>query len=260
MTQNYTVTANEVDDQADASLLKRSIVLGYGLTGYLVGVTALTWFILAMGGLAPSAFSPLKATSVTGALIVNIGLVFLFGLQHSIMARKGFKKKMSAIMPRATERSTFLFATGIVLMLAIWAWQPLPGTVWSVENTIATIGLWSLYGIGWTYLLLATFITNHFELMGLRQAYLYFTKKEYKKVPFTRKFMYRYSRHPMMLGVLLGMWCVPEMSVTHFIMASLFSVYIFTGIFFEERDLETDFGETYKNYKNEIAALMPKIY
>lgn len=260
MTQTYTLTANEIDNQPEDGLLKRTLVLGYGLFGYLVGVTALTWFILAMGGIAPSAFSPFKTTTVAGSLAVNIGLVLLFGLQHSIMARRGFKSMMSKIMPQATERATFLFATGIVLILAIWAWQPLPGSVWSVENTLATIVLWSLYGLGWTYLLLATFITNHFELMGLRQVYLYFARKEYRKVPFTSKFMYRYSRHPMMLGVLLGMWCVPVMSLTHFVMASLFTVYIFTGIYFEERDLEADFGETYKSYKKEIAALVPKIY
>jgi protein-S-isoprenylcysteine O-methyltransferase Ste14 len=260
MSQSYTLTANEIDNQSENSLLKRVLVMAYGVFGYLVGVTGLTWFILAMGGLAPSAFSPFTTNTLASSLAVNIGLILLFGLQHSIMARPWFKKLLANIMPSATERSTFLILTGTVLMLAIWAWQPVAGTVWSVESTGAKIVLWSLYGLGWGYLLLATFVTNHFELMGLRQTYLYFTKKEYKKIPFTNKFMYRYSRHPMMLGLLIGMWCVPVMSLSQFVMASLLTIYVFTGLFFEERDLELEFGEKYKKYKEEIATLIPKIY
>lgn len=260
MSQANVITANDLDDVDNASLVKRLLVLSYGILAYLVGVTALSWFILAMGGLVPSGFSPFTTTTVAASLAINIGLVVLFGLQHSIMARSGFKRAMGKILPKATERPTFLILTGICLMAAIWAWQPVPGTVWSVEHTGAKIALWSLYGLGWGYLLIATFVTNHFELMGLRQVYLYFSQTEYTRPPFTNKLMYRYSRHPMMLGLLVGMWCVPVMSMTQFVIASLFTVYVFTGIFFEEKDLEAEFGDKYKNYKKEIAALVPKIY
>jgi protein-S-isoprenylcysteine O-methyltransferase Ste14 len=260
MSQTYTLKTNEMVNQSSTGLGKRVLVLLYGATGYLAGMISLLWFILAMGGLAPSGFSPLETSTLASSLLVNIGLIVLFGLQHSIMARPGFKRLLRKTMPAATERSTFLLFSGIVLSLAIWAWQPLPGHVWYVENTMGLVTLYALYALGWSYLLVASFVTNHFELMGLRQIYLYFTGKPYTKISFTQKYMYKYSRHPMMLGFLVGMWCVPVMTYSQFVMAFLFSLYVFTGIYFEERDLMSEFGDTYKKYKKEIATLIPKLY
>ena len=260
MTHEVAIDTNAIPTLPDISLSKRGLVLLYGLTGYLAGLVSLLWFILAMGGLAPTSFGPLQSTSTFGAIAVNIGLIVLFGLQHSIMARPGFKTLLARSMPHATERATFLLLTGLTLMFAIAFWQPVPGMVWQVEHTGLMIGLWVLYGLGWTYLLLATFVTNHFELMGLRQTYFYVRNLSYRKVTFTDKYMYKYSRHPMMLGLLVGMWCVPVMSISQFVMASLLTLYVFIGIFFEERDLINEFGESYKKYKKEVAALIPKIY
>ncbi len=260
MTHEVAIDTNALPSSLDTSMAKRGLVLLYGLTGYLVGLVSLLWFILAMGGLAPTAFSPLQSASTTGAITINIGLIVLFGLQHSIMARPGFKTMMRRSMPKATERATFLLLTGLTLMFAIAFWQPIPGLVWQVENTSLMVSLWALYGLGWAYLLLATFVTNHFELMGLRQTYFYVRNLPYRKVNFTNKYMYKYSRHPMMLGLLIGMWCVPVMSISQFVMASLLTLYVFIGIFFEEKDLMNEFGESYKKYKKEVAALIPKIY
>jgi len=260
MSQPYVITARETVDQSSTGLVKRVLVLLYGTTGYLAGMIGLLWFILAMGGLAPSGFSLLETSTLASSLLVNIGLIALFGLQHSIMARPGFKRLLRKYLPAATERSTFLLFSGVVLSLAIWAWQPLPGQVWNVENTVGFITLYALYALGWSYLLVATFVTNHFELMGLRQIYLYFIDKPYTKIAFTRKYMYNFSRHPMMLGLLVGMWCVPVMSYSQFVMASLLSLYVFIGIYYEERDLIANFGETYKKYKKDIATLIPKLY
>lgn len=260
MAQEYALNTSEIPQTLETNVIKRVLVMMYGLAGYLVGLVSLLWFILAMGSLAPTVFSPLQATSTMAAITINIGLIALFALQHSIMARPGFKSMMRRVMPQATERATFLLFTGITLILALVFWQPLPGMIWQVEQTGPMIGLYALYGLGWTYLLLATFVTNHFELMGLRQSYFYFRNKPYKGVPFTNKFMYRYSRHPMMLGLLVGMWCVPIMSVSQFVMASLLTLYVFIGISYEERDLLNEFGESYRRYKKEVAALIPKIY
>lgn len=260
MSQEYAIDTNATDVLSETSLSKRVLVLLYGLAGYLVGLVSLLWFILAMGGLAPVAFGPVQTTSTFDALAVNVSLVLLFGLQHSIMARPHFKAMMRNWMPQATERATFLLFTGIALISAIAFWQPLPGVVWQVEQSGLKIVMWGLFGLGWSYLLLATFVTNHFELMGLRQIYLYFRKQPYHSIKFTKKFMYSYSRHPMMLGLLVGMWCVPVMSVSQFIMASLFTLYVFIGLFFEERDLSKEFGDAYNKYKNEVASLIPKIY
>ena len=240
-------------------MIKRAAVLLYGVAAYAIGVTGLMWIILAMGGFAPVGFSPLQTETLLGALTVNIGLIVLFGLQHSVMARKAFKQRLKSFLPAAVERSTYVMLSGMFMVLAIYMWQPLPGTVWAVENPVAQYVLWALYAAGWSYLFIATFITNHFELMGLRQVYLYFINKPYKTLPFVNNYMYRYSRHPMMLGVLVGMWALPVMSVSHFVMAVLLTLYIVVGVFFEERDLVKQFGQTYQAYKKEVAALIPKM-
>lgn len=245
---------------AAPGLGKRITVFGYGILSYAIGVGGLLWIILAMGGLAPVGFSPLHTDSIAAALSVNLALIVVFGLQHSIMARAGFKQRLKQVLPEAVERSTYVLMSGIAMAIAIYCWQPVPGTIWQVQGTLAQVTLWSAYAIGWGYLFVATFVTNHFELMGLRQVYLYFIKQPYSKLPFTNKYMYRYSRHPMMLGVLIGMWAVPTMSVSHFIMAGLFTVYIAIGVALEERDLVKQFGETYREYKKQIATLIPGMF
>lgn len=260
MAHEYTIDSNEIPSLPVTTGLKRGLVLLYGLVGYTTGLVALLWFILAMGGLAPTAFSPLQSTSTIAAIGINFGLIVLFGLQHSIMARPSFKAWLRKGLPQATERATFLLFTGITLIFAIVFWQPLPGMVWQAEQTGLVNLLWSLYALGWTYLLLATFVTNHFELMGLRQVYFYYRNMPYKSISFTKKFMYRYSRHPMMLGLLIGMWCVPTMSLSQFVMVSLLTLYIFIGLSYEERDLMSEFGEAYRKYKHEVATLIPKLY
>lgn len=241
-------------------LMKRIAVLSYGLLSYAVGCLGLFWLILGFGGIAPVGLSSFQADSLGGILLMNIGLIALFGLQHSVMARARFKQWLTRYIPEAAERSTFMLFSGIVSILAVYFWQVLPGTVWSVESTALQTFLWTVYALAWTYLLLATFVTNHFELMGLRQVYLYFRQQPYSKLPFTNKLMYRYSRHPMMLGVLVGMWSVPVMGVAHMSMAILFSVYVFIGIFFEERDLIAHFGDQYRRYKQQISTFIPGIY
>jgi protein-S-isoprenylcysteine O-methyltransferase Ste14 len=176
------------------------------------------------------------------------------------MARDGFKKWIARVIPTAAERATYVLMSGVVTMLAIYFWQPLPGTVWSVENSVAQIVLWSAYAIGWGYLFIATFVTNHFELMGLRQVYLFYVQREYTQLPFTRKLMYRYSRHPMMLGLLIGMWALPVMSLSHFVMSLFFTLYMIVGVYLEEKGLVARFGDTYHKYKEEIATIIPRLY
>lgn len=259
MTQTVEITVNDMPVES-TGILKRIGVLSFGVLAYNVGCAGLFWLIFAMGGLAPAGISPLQTDSVAAALAVNTGLIVLFGIQHSMMARKSFKKWLTSYIPEAAERSTYMLMSGIVTMTAIYFWQPLPGIVWSVENIIGQVVFYSLYAFGWTYLLMATFVTNHFELMGLRQVYLYFRNKPYTKLPFTRKYMYRYSRHPMMLGVLIGIWAIPVMSVSHMVMASLLTIYIAIGLFFEERDLVKSFGETYRGYRKEIATFIPRLF
>lgn len=241
-------------------IVKRTTVLAYGILSYAVGCFGLFWLILGAGGIAPVGLSTWQADSLVGALLANVGLITLFGIQHSVMARSGFKKWLTSFMPQAAERATYTLMSGIVTSIAVYFWQVMPGTVWAIENPLGQNIMWAIYGFGTAYLLASTFVTNHFELMGLRQVYLYFVNKPYTQLPFTRKYMYRYSRHPMMLGMLLLLWAVPVMSVTHLVLSVLFTLYMAIGIYCEERDLIKSFGETYRKYKKEIATFIPGMY
>lgn len=234
----------------------RTAVMIYSLLSYAVGMAGLFWLILAMGGLLPYGFSPITADSTFAGILLNTILIALFGLQHSVMARRSFKQKLMAYIPEPAERATFVLASGLVMSIIVWCWQPLPGVVWSVENAVLKGILWLLYATGWCYLVISTFVTNHFELFGLRQAYLYFRGIPYTPVSFVRKWMYTYSRHPMMLGIMIGMWSIPEMSVSHFVLSALLSAYIFIGVYFEEKDLIRNFGNTYHEYRKEIGSFL----
>jgi len=260
MTHVLEATVDQLQLSESPSLLKRLFVFGYGVLAYNIGVGGLLWIILAMGGLAPVGFSPLHTDNTVMALFINSLLILLFGLQHSIMARAGFKQHLQRVIPTAAERSTYVLLSGLFMAMAIYFWQPIPGYAWQVENTVARYVLWAAYALGWGYLFIATFVTNHFELMGLRQVYLYLADKPYSKLPFTRKYMYRYSRHPMMLGILVGMWALPTMSISHFIMSCLLTLYVAAGVALEERDLIKQFGTTYREYKQQIAAFLPGIF
>ncbi|CAE6936530.1 isoprenylcysteine carboxylmethyltransferase family protein [Vibrio sp. B1FLJ16] len=239
---------------------KRVGVLAYGLFAYAVGCFGLFWLILGAGAFAPVGLSHWKADSILLSIAVNVVLVALFALQHTIMARAKFKQWLTAYVPAAAERSTFILMSGLVTCVVLYFWQSVPGVVWQVKNQVAYCTLYTVYLLGILYLLLATFVTNHFELMGLRQVYLYFRKLPYTPVAFTNRFMYRYSRHPMMLGFLLLLWSVPEMSGSRFFLALLFTVYTFIGMRFEERDLRQQFGGTYRKYKAKVACFIPYIY
>ena len=152
MTQANELAATDIFPNESQGLIKRSAVLLYGGVSYAIGVAGLLWMILAMGGLAPVGFSPLRTESIPVALVIDIGLILLFGLQHSVMARAGFKRWLGQVIPAAAERSTYVMMSGACIMLAIAAWQPLPGSLWVVENNITKAVLWTLYASGWGYL------------------------------------------------------------------------------------------------------------
>ena len=190
---------------------------------------------------------------------INLGLLLLFGMQHSIMARPVFKRWLNRWIIPAAERSTYILAAGIALGLLVWFWQPLEGYAWSVTQPIVQVILWVLFGCSWMYLVAATYVTNHYDLFGLRQAWLYMRGLPYTPVPFVRTWMYRYSRHPMMAGILFGVWLTPVMTFTHLMLAIGLSVYIVIGMAFEERELLTQFGEKYIQYRQQVGALLPRL-
>lgn len=234
------------------ALLFRVFAMAYALAAYIAGSAALFWFFLASTDLAPYSLSGIQAGSPFVALFINICLVLLFALQHTIMARKRFKQKWTRVIPAHLERSTFVLAAGAAMALMLWYWQALPGIVWSIEHEYARIAIRGLAFFGIVYVLFSTLVANHFELLGLRQTWLYVTGQPYTAVDFRRQWVYRYSRHPMMLGLLIVFWATPDMSASRLVLAILLTVYTFIGISFEERSLIQEFGEKYLNYKKEI--------
>jgi len=226
--------------------------MAYALTGYTIGMFGLFWVLLAAGGLVPHGLTAWQVGNPTAALIINVLLVVMFATQHTIMARKWFKTAITRIVPQHLERATFVIASGVAMTALVWFWQTVPGVVWNITSPAAVVILRVLYVIGIGYLVGSSFVTNHFELFGLRQAWMNFRGQAHEPVKFKQAWMYRYSRHPMMLGLLLAFWCSPDMSATRFVLAALMTCYIFVGIRFEERSLIQEFGDTYRQYRDEI--------
>jgi protein-S-isoprenylcysteine O-methyltransferase Ste14 len=222
-------------------------------------MAAIAWLVACLAGLLPLGSSPWQTVSPALAMLINFGLLVLFGLQHSVMARRGFKQWWTRLIPHAAERSTYVISSGIGLALLLWLWQPVPGQVWSESNPDTVYALWTLFALGWLYLVAATFVTNHFDLFGLRQGWLFLRGKPYSPVPFTRNWMYRYSRHPMMAGILVGMWATPHMTITHLSLAIGFTLYIAIGVSFEERELIAHFGDKYQHYRKQVGVLLPRM-
>jgi protein-S-isoprenylcysteine O-methyltransferase Ste14 len=239
--------------------MKRSLVLGYALISYLVGCAGLAYLILWMAGMLPGAFGAPWETHREMDWITDLLLLTLFGLQHSVMARPGFKRVLRRLLPGAAERATYVLASGLVLLLLVAFWSPMPQSIWLIQAPTASTLLWLLFVSGWVLLFSATFGTNHWELFGLRQAWLYFRRRPWESLPFVRTGLYRYVRHPIMTGLLLGIWATPDMRLEHLLMSTGLTVYIFIGVFFEERDLIGFFGQDYLQYRREVGAVLPRL-
>jgi protein-S-isoprenylcysteine O-methyltransferase Ste14 len=252
-------TSNTSQD-ASASLTQRVAVFAYGVAVYMIGGAALLAVILTMlgvllftGGLLGS-WGPLGLGT---GLALDLMLLVAFALQHSVMARPSFKVRWTRIIPAAAERSTYVLATGLVLALVLALWQPMPGIVWSVEAPVAR---WSLIGValaGWAYLLAASFAINHFELFGLKQAYQALRGRPFNAAPFRERWMYRFDRHPIMTGLLIGLWVTPTMTLDHLLFAAGCTVYICIGVHFEERSLQRQWGPLYEEYRARVGTIVP---
>lgn len=193
------------------------------------------------------------------AIIVNLALIALFGLQHSVMARSGFKRAWTRIVPKPLERSVYVLAASLALILLFLLWRPIPAPVWSVEAPAAAAVLWALFGLGWLVVLVSTFLISHFELFGLSQAWAHARGAGGVAAPtFRTPFFYRHVRHPIYSGFFLAFWATPQMSAGHLLLALGVSVYMLIGIAYEERDLVSTFGEDYRSYRERTGMLAPR--
>ncbi|WP_154223649.1 methyltransferase family protein [Marinicella rhabdoformis] len=194
------------------------------------------------------------------ALLINVFLIIFWGVQHSVMARQKFKDKIAKIIPPTIERSVYVLVTAVVLGVVMWFWQPMPGVLWHFDGQGMVWLMWSIFFLGWGLVLLSTFLTDHFDLFGLRQVWLAFLKRTYVPIPFSERWLYQAIRHPMMLGLLMSLWAIPVMTVTHLVFAVGMSIYIFIGIYFEEKSLQHDLGEDYQQYKKRTKKIFPYFY
>lgn len=238
--------------------MKRTAFLLYGLVSYLAFFGTILYAIGFTGNLfVPKSIDGEPQTPLGVAILTDAALLLLFALQHSIMARPGFKRWFTKIIPEPLERSTFVLLASLCLILMMWQWQPIGGVVWSIENpTVKTLLLFS-YLLGWGIVFTSTFLINHFDLFGLRQVWLYFTGKPYTQLPFRVPLFYRIVRHPLYLGFLVAFWSASTMTAAHLLFAVLTTGYILTAIQLEERDLVNTFGEKYVNYRKWAPMIIP---
>lgn len=224
----------------------------FGSFVYLIG------FVAALDLLPTHVDKGLSAPPLTAALI-DVALIALFGLQHSVMARAGFKAAWTRIVSPGIERSIYCLASALCLIALFAFWHPIEGTIWRIEGEIARMAIWGLFLLGWTILFVATWLISHFELFGLAQAWRHARGVEAPPQPFRTPFLYRWVRHPIYSGFLLAFWATPQMTYGHLLLAIGFSVYVFIGIAHEERDLVAQFGERYSDYRNRVGSVIPGI-
>jgi len=239
-------------------MFQRVSFFAYGCFAYLVFLGTFLYAIAFVSGLpVPTTLDGVPSGPFWPSLAIDIGLLAVFALQHSVMARRWFKEWWTQIIPPVIERSTYVLFASLALMLLFWQWRPLGGVVWSVDNRVAQIALWMLSGAGWALVLIVTFLINHFDLFGLRQVWLALIDVPYSKVDFREPGPYRVVRHPLYAGFVLAFWMTPTMTLAHLFFALMTTAYIVIAIQFEEADLVAEHGISYESYKQRVPMLVP---
>ncbi|MBC5782387.1 isoprenylcysteine carboxylmethyltransferase family protein [Ramlibacter sp. USB13] len=237
--------------------MRRVLLFLYSLAAYALFLGVFLYLIAFVGNLGvPRSVDAGPATDTATAVALDLLLVALFGLQHSVMARPAFKRWITRSLPAPVERSTFVLLASLVLALLFWQWRPLPATVWHAEGGVAVL-LWIVFGLGWGTVLLSTFLINHFDLFGLRQTWVHLRQRALEPLAFRTTLLYRVVRHPIMLGFLLAFWAIPLMTAGHLLFAAAMTVYILVGVHHEERDLVRSLGRDYVDYRRRTPAFVP---
>ena len=237
----------------------RAFIFIYGVASYLIGMASLGYAVGFLGDiLVPKSIDSAATTSFGRALAVNLVLLTVFSMQHSVMARPAFKRWWTRIVPEPAERSTYVLFSGVALTALFVFWQPMGGTIWEVKNLAGRAALYAAFASGWLLVVGTTCLINHFDLFGLRQVWLHLTGREYTPLVFKTPSLYRMVRHPLYAGLLLAFWATPVMTVAHLVFAVATTIYILAAIRLEERDLLAQHPE-YEEYRRRVPMLVPSV-
>jgi protein-S-isoprenylcysteine O-methyltransferase Ste14 len=241
--------------------MARAFYLLFGVVAYAVFFATFLYLIAFVANCPaiPYAVDRGPEAALPVAIAIDVALIALFGVQHSVMARAPFKAAWTRIVPAPVERSMYVLLASLCLIALFLFWRPIPGIVWSVQNQILAYVLWGLFGLGWLIVLVSTFLINHFELFGLRQVWSHAGGHEIPAPKFRTPFFYRFVRHPIYSGFVLAFWATPHMSWGHFLLAAGMTIYILIAIRHEERDLVGMFGADYEAYRDRAGKLVPRL-
>jgi protein-S-isoprenylcysteine O-methyltransferase Ste14 len=239
-------------------MFKRLAFFAYGSLSYLIFFATFLYAIGFIGNFGvPRTLDGTPSEPLAVAFAIDVALLTLFAVQHSVMARKWFKDWWTRIVPRPLERSTYVLFSSLALILLFWLWRPLGGVVWSIEDPVGRVVLRAMFAFGWALVLTSTFLINHFDLFGLRQVWLFLLGRPYTTLKFGTPGPYRLVRHPLYVGWLFAFWCTPTMTLAHLLFSVATTGYILIAIQLEERDLVREHGDTYKAYRRSVPMLIP---
>jgi len=239
-------------------MFARTFIFVYGIASYAAFLVAILYAIGFVGNLwVPKSIDSGSAGSVAEALVIDALLLGIFAIQHSVMARPAFKRWWTRIIPHQSERSTYVLASSLLLLLLYWKWQPVPAPMWHVESEVGRIALMGVFWLGWGVVFFSTFLINHFNLFGLQQVFAQLRRRDLPDAEFRTPVLYKLVRHPIMLGFLLAFWSTPDMTVGHLLFAAMTTGYILVALQFEERDLIKLFGMAYQEYRRRVPMLVP---
>ncbi|MEO8591857.1 MAG: methanethiol S-methyltransferase [Candidatus Solibacter sp.] len=239
--------------------MKRIAVFTYGLLCYAIFLVSLLYSVGFLGNILPNSIDSTASGSALGALAIDAGLLALFAVQHSVMARPWFKRAWTRVVPEPVERSTYVLLSSLALIFLFREWQPVGGVVWDLQGGPGETLLYALFAVGLLIVLVSTFLINHFDLFGMRQVTLYLMGREYTHLEFRTPFFYRFVRHPLYVGWVLTFWSAPLMTAAHLFFAVMTTTYILIAIQFEESDLVAIHGERYRNYRKQVPMIVPTL-